>query len=60
MDPDRDTIQLRASMTSSSKLGLDATNKFATEVTRDWGIPIKKDPKLVAKVDEIWNQLGIL
>ncbi|WP_321463764.1 4-hydroxy-3-polyprenylbenzoate decarboxylase [uncultured Vibrio sp.] len=60
MDPDRDTIQLRGSMTSSSKLGLDATNKFATEVTRDWGIPIKKDPKLVAKVDEIWNQLGIL
>ncbi|BDR12072.1 4-hydroxy-3-polyprenylbenzoate decarboxylase [Vibrio sp. STUT-A11] len=60
MDPDRDTIQLRGSMTSSSKLALDATNKFATEVTRDWGIPIKKDPKLVAKVDEIWNQLGIL
>nr|WP_319535779.1 4-hydroxy-3-polyprenylbenzoate decarboxylase [uncultured Vibrio sp.] len=60
MDPDRDTIQLRGSMTSSSKLGLDATNKFATEVTRDWGIPIKKDYKLVAKVDEIWNQLGIL
>ena len=60
MDPDRDTVQLRGSTSSSSKLALDATNKFATEVTRDWGIPIKKDPKLVAKVDEIWNQLGIL
>jgi 4-hydroxy-3-polyprenylbenzoate decarboxylase len=39
---------------------LDATNKFESEVTREWGTPIKKDPKLVAKVDEIWNQLGIL
>ena len=60
MDPDRDTIQLRGSTSSSSKLGLDATNKFESEVTREWGIPIKKDPKLVAKIDEIWDQLGIL
>ncbi|MDF2155829.1 4-hydroxy-3-polyprenylbenzoate decarboxylase [Vibrio sp. CAU 1672] len=60
MDPDRDTIQVRGKTASSSKLGLDATNKFETEVTREWGTPIKKDPKLVAKVDAIWDQLGIL
>jgi 4-hydroxy-3-polyprenylbenzoate decarboxylase len=60
MDPDRDTIQLRGSSSSSSKLALDATNKFESEVTREWGIPIKKDPKLVAKIDEIWDQLVIL
>ncbi|MCC4226296.1 4-hydroxy-3-polyprenylbenzoate decarboxylase [Vibrio campbellii] len=60
MDPDRDTTQVRGKAGSSSKLGLDATNKFESEVTREWGTPIKKDPKLVAKVDEIWDQLGIL
>ncbi|MGR5134636.1 4-hydroxy-3-polyprenylbenzoate decarboxylase [Vibrio alfacsensis] len=60
MDPDRDTIQVHGKTNSSSKLGLDATNKFESEVTREWGTPIKKDPKLVAKVDEIWDQLGIL
>ncbi|MCV5333867.1 3-octaprenyl-4-hydroxybenzoate decarboxylase, partial [Escherichia coli] len=60
MDPDRDTIQVLGKTESSSKLGLDATNKFESEVTREWGTPIKKDPKLVAKVDEIWDQLGIL
>ncbi|WP_423839993.1 4-hydroxy-3-polyprenylbenzoate decarboxylase [Vibrio mytili] len=57
MDPDRDTIQVRGTAT---RLELDATNKFETEVTREWGTPIKKDPKLVAKVDEIWDQLGML
>ncbi|ELA8177456.1 4-hydroxy-3-polyprenylbenzoate decarboxylase [Vibrio alginolyticus] len=60
MDPDRDTIQVLGKTESSSKLGLDATKKFESEVTREWGTPIKKDPKLVAKVDEIWDQLGIL
>ncbi|MGR5238312.1 hypothetical protein [Vibrio alfacsensis] len=60
MDPDRDTIQVRGKSDSISKLGLDATNKLDTEATREWGTPIKKDPKLVAKVDEIWDQLGIL
>ncbi|AXX99964.1 4-hydroxy-3-polyprenylbenzoate decarboxylase [Vibrio alfacsensis] len=60
MDPDRDTIQVNATTESFSKLGLDATNKLGSEATREWGTPIEKDPKLVAKVDEIWDQLGIL
>ncbi|KHA59760.1 3-octaprenyl-4-hydroxybenzoate carboxy-lyase [Vibrio variabilis] len=60
MDPARDTVQIRAENGRCSKLGLDATNKFAGEVDREWGIPIKKDPQLVAQVDAKWSKLGIL
>ncbi len=60
MDPARDTFIIPAKDGAVSKLGLDATNKFEGEVTREWGTPIKKDPELVAKIDEIWEQLGIL
>ncbi len=59
MDPARDTLQIVAKDGRSSKLGLDATNKFAGEVQREWGIPIKKDPQLVAQVDAKWSKLGI-
>jgi len=59
MDPARDTFTIPAKDGLVSKLGLDATNKFEGEVTREWGTPIKKDPKLVAKIDDIWDQLGI-
>lgn len=54
MDPARDTIM------ASSRMGLDATNKWASESHREWGTPIKKDPEVVAKIDKIWNQLDIL
>jgi 4-hydroxy-3-polyprenylbenzoate decarboxylase len=30
------------------------------EVVREWGTPIKKDPQLVAKIDAMWDKLGIL
>ncbi len=59
MDPARDTLQIAAKDGRSSKLGLDATNKLAGEVQREWGIPIKKDPQLVAQVDAKWSKLGI-
>ncbi|MEF1174012.1 4-hydroxy-3-polyprenylbenzoate decarboxylase [Vibrio sinaloensis] len=59
MDPARDTVQIRAENGRCSKLGLDATNKFAGEVDREWGIPIKKDLQLVAQVDAKWSKLGI-
>ncbi len=59
MDPARDTVQIFAKDGRSSKLGLDATNKFSGEVQREWGIPIKKDPQLVAQVDAKWSKLGI-
>ena len=60
MDPNRDTVQIEAKEGRSSKLGLDATNKFEGEVQREWGIPIKKDSQLVAQVDAKWSKLGIL
>ncbi|MDG3086696.1 4-hydroxy-3-polyprenylbenzoate decarboxylase [Vibrio hannami] len=59
MDPSRDTVQIKAENGRCSKLGLDATNKLPEEVTREWGKPIKKDPELVAKVDSVWDDLGI-
>lgn len=59
MDPARDTLFLK-SETSHSKVGLDATNKWEDECLREWGTPIKKDPEIVAKIDAIWNELGIL
>lgn len=42
-----------------SKMGIDATNKWAGETQREWGIPIQKDPNVVKKVDDIWDSLGI-
>ena len=60
MDPARDIIQYPATEGQSSKLALDATNKFDGEVQREWGTPIQKDPQLVAKIDAIWDKLGIL
>jgi len=42
-----------------SKIGLDATNKWSGETTREWGTIIKKDAKIVAHIDEIWGKLGI-
>jgi 4-hydroxy-3-polyprenylbenzoate decarboxylase len=42
-----------------SKIGLDATNKWSGETTREWGRPIRMDAAVKARVDDIWNQLGI-
>jgi 4-hydroxy-3-polyprenylbenzoate decarboxylase len=70
MDPSRDTVLIEntpidyldfASPVSGlgSKMGLDATNKWEGETTREWGEPIVMDKEVVAKVDEIWEELGI-
>lgn len=69
MDPTRDTTLIDntpidyldfASPVSGlgSKMGLDATNKWPGETQREWGTPIVKDPKVVAHVDAIWDELG--
>ncbi|OBX03954.1 3-octaprenyl-4-hydroxybenzoate carboxy-lyase [Gallibacterium genomosp. 3] len=42
-----------------SKMGIDATNKWPGETQREWGRPIKKDPAVVAHIDQIWQELGI-
>ena len=70
MDPIRDTVMIDntpidyldfASPTSGlgSKMGLDATNKWSGETTREWGTPIEMTDKVKQRVDEIWPDLGI-
>ena len=70
MDPIRDTTLVDntpidyldfASPVSGlgSKMGMDATNKLPGETNREWGKPIKRDPKIVERIDEIWASLGI-
>ena len=70
MDPARDTTLIEntpidyldfASPVSGlgSKMGLDATNKWPGETTREWGLPIVQDEKVKKKVDDMWKELGI-
>ena len=42
-----------------SKMGLDATNKWPGETSREWGTPITQDPAIKARVDALWNELGL-
>jgi len=70
MDPARDVTMIEntpidyldfASPVSGlgSKMGLDATNKWQGETTREWGIPITMKAEVKTKVDQIWDELGI-
>lgn len=69
MDPARDTTLVEhtpidyldfASPVSGlgSKMGLDATNKWPGETTREWGTPIVMDAAIKARVDGMWRELG--
>jgi len=42
-----------------SKMGLDATNKWPGESTREWGTPIVMDPAVKKRVDDMWGELGL-
>ncbi|MEG1056454.1 MAG: UbiD family decarboxylase, partial [Janthinobacterium sp.] len=42
-----------------SKMGIDATNKWPGETTREWGTTIAMTPEVKAKVDGIWQELGL-
>ena len=42
-----------------SKMGLDATNKWAGETNREWGTPIVMDAAVKSKVDAMWQDLGL-
>jgi 4-hydroxy-3-polyprenylbenzoate decarboxylase len=42
-----------------SKMGIDATNKWQGETSREWGTPICMDPAVKSRVDEIWGDLGL-
>ncbi|HEX2518828.1 MAG TPA: UbiD family decarboxylase [Castellaniella sp.] len=70
MDPVRDTVLVEntpidyldfASPVSGlgGKMGLDATNKWPGETQREWGTPIQMDAAVKARVDEMWQNLGL-
>ena len=42
-----------------SKIGLDATNKWPPETKRPWGTEIRMSDEVIAKVDEMWSNLGL-
>jgi 4-hydroxy-3-polyprenylbenzoate decarboxylase len=70
VDPARDSVLVEstpidyldfASPTAGlgSKLGIDATTKWGAEVDREWGRPISMSPKVIERIDALWNALGI-
>ena len=70
VDPARDTLLVEntpidyldfASPVSGlgSKMGIDATNKWPGETAREWGTPIVMDATVKARVDAMWNDLGL-
>lgn len=70
MDPARDTVMIEntpidyldfASPVSGlgSKIGMDATNKWASETTRPWGKPMTMDDDILKKINAYWPKLGL-
>ena len=42
-----------------SKMGIDATNKWPGETSREWGRTISMSDDVKARVDQIWQELGL-
>ena len=42
-----------------SKMGLDATNKWPGETSREWGTPIVMEAAVKERVDAMWTALGL-
>ena len=70
MDPVRDTLLVEntpidyldfASPVSGlgGKMGMDATNKWPGETSREWGSPITMSADVKARVDTLWQNLGL-
>ena len=70
MDPVRDTTLIEntpidyldfASPVSGlgGKMGLDATNKLPGETHREWGTTISMSTEVSARIDSIWQELGL-
>lgn len=70
VDPSRDTTLIDntpidyldfASPVSGlgSKMGIDATNKWEGETSREWGTSIKMNDDVITRIDEIWNTLNL-
>ncbi len=71
MDPARDTLLVEntpidyldfASPVSGlgSKMGMDATHKWEGEHTREWVRTITMDESVKQRIDELWDELGIM
>ncbi len=70
VDPTRDTLLVDntpidyldfASPVSGlgSKMGLDATNKWPGETSREWGKPLAMSAEVNAKMEQVWQTLGL-
>ncbi len=70
VDPARDTLIIESTPIDyldfaspvaglGSKMGIDATNKWVGESNRSWGRPIAMDPAVKARVDALWDDLGL-
>jgi 4-hydroxy-3-polyprenylbenzoate decarboxylase len=70
VDPTRDTLLVDstpidyldfASPVSGlgSKMGIDATNKWPGETSREWGRPLRMSAEVTAKVEQVWQTLGL-
>ncbi len=70
VDPSRDTTLVEntpidyldfASPVSGlgSKMGIDATNKWSGETTREWGEPIEMSIEVKNRVDDMWSDLKL-
>jgi 4-hydroxy-3-polyprenylbenzoate decarboxylase len=70
MDPVRDTTLVESTPIDyldfaspisglGGKMGLDATNKWPGETSREWGTTIKMNEAVKARVDAIWSDLGL-
>ena len=42
-----------------SKMGIDATHKWAGETNREWGRPLVMDEAVKRRVDALWDSLGL-
>ena len=42
-----------------SKIGFDATNKWAEKPPQTWGKPIIMSHEVTARIDALWGDLGI-
>ena len=70
VDPKRDTLIAEATPIDyldfarpvaglGSKMGIDATNKWPAETSREWGTPIAMSDEVKQRVDALWAQLGL-
>jgi len=70
VDPARDTLTVASTPIDyldfaspvaglGSKMGIDATNKWPGETSREWGRPIAMDAAVKARVDALYRELGL-